>query len=173
MNQTLLKQLVHYCKETGSMTWKRRDVSFFKSQRSCDSWNTKYAGKEIITVDGKGYLCGMFFEKRYLLHRMAWLYEYGVFPKIIDHIDGNRKNNALHNLREVTSQQNHMNQRRSSKNTSGVTGVYFNKRKNIWCAQMKFNGKTYHLGSSKFFDEAVKMRKNEEWRLGFSERHGT
>ncbi len=65
-----------------------------------------------------------------------------------------------------------MNQKINSQNTSGVCGVYFNKKSKIWCAQMKFNSKTYHLGSSKNFEDAVKLRKAEEKRLGFSERHG-
>lgn len=172
LNQKILMQLVEYCPETGVMKWRKRDVSFFKSDHSCRSWNTKYTGKEALTLDGKGYRVITIFTKRYLVHRLAWLYVHGVWPKIIDHLNGNKTDNRLANLREVSSQGNHLNMRKASNNTSGVTGVYLNARKNLWCAQMKFNGITYHLGSSKNFEEAVAMRKAEESRLGFSIRHG-
>ena len=172
MNQQLIKTLFHYTPETGDLVWRDRDVSFFKSKHSCDSWNTRYAGKKVKTLDGKGYLCTTVLGKRYTAHRLIWLYIHGEWPNVIDHINGVKTDNRLSNIRNVNSQVNHMNMRKSSKNTSGVTGVYLNKKKGLWCAQMKFNGKTYHLGSSKNKDEAIKMRKDEEKRLGFSNRHG-
>lgn len=172
MNQKLLKELVEYCPETGIMRWKKRCESHFKNGLRVSNWNTKYAGKELTTLDGKGYVVGSFFAKRYLVHRLAWLYMTGEWPNIIDHINGNKTDNRFKNLRNVSNQENHMNCRRANNNTSGVTGVYKNKSNGLWCAQMKFNGHTYHLGSSKNFDEAVRLRKNEEKRLGFSDRHG-
>ena len=173
MNNKLLKSLVHYDEKTGDMCWLVRPRDMFKTNAAYLGWNKKYPTKKAITLDGKGYRVISIFCKRYLVHRLAWLYTYGEFPCILDHINGVRTDNRLCNLREVTHQQNHMNQRISSKNTSGVTGVYLNNRKKLWCAQMKFNGKTYHLGSSAIFEEAVALRKNEENRLGFSERHGS
>jgi hypothetical protein len=168
----LLKKLVNYDELSGEMYWLNRPVEMFKTKSAYLGWNKRMVGKKAITTDGKGYLVVSIFCKRYLVHRLIWLYVYGKFPKIIDHINGIRTDNRLINLQEVTSQQNHMNQKRSSKNTSGVTGVYLHKKRNLWCAQMKFNGNTYHIGSSKNFNDAVSMRKNEEKRLGFSERHG-
>lgn len=172
MNNELLKSLVHYDEQTGDMSWLPRPRDMFKTDGWCSGWNKQNSTKKAITLDGKGYRVMSIFCKRYLVHRLAWLYTYGQFPTVIDHINGVRTDNRLCNLREVTHQQNHMNQRISSKNTSGVTGVYLNKRNGLWCAQMKFNGKTYHLGSSPIFEKAVAFRKNEETRLGFSERHG-
>lgn len=173
MDQKLIEQLIRYETDTGKCFWKKRDVSLFKSNWSCRSWNTKYAGKEIMNVDGKGYNSVFIMGKQYRVHRLIWLLVYGYFPKIIDHINGNRLDNRLKNLMEVTHQENLMNQRRSSKNTSGVTGVYLNKKRGVWCAQMKFNGITYHLGSSKNKEDVIEMRKKEERRLGFSRRHGS
>ena len=168
----LLKKLVNYDEVSGEMYWLNRPVEMFKTKSAHAGWNKRLAGKKAVTIDGKGYLVISIFCKRYLVHRLIWLYVYGRFPKIIDHINGIRTDNRLVNLQEVTNQQNHMNQKRSSKNTSGATGVYLNKKRNLWCAQIKFNGSTYHIGSSKSFNDAVIMRKNEEKRLGFSERHG-
>lgn len=172
MNQETLKKLIRYCPETGLMVWRERPSEFFTKDWVRRSWNTKYAGKKAGVIDSKGYLAVFIMGKQYRQHRLAWLYVYGKDPVAIDHINGIRTDNRLCNLREVTNQQNHMNRRISSANTSGVTGVYLNKKRNLWCAQMKFNGKTYHLGSSKVFEEAVAMRRKEESLLGFSERHG-
>lgn len=172
MNKDLVRNLFHYNPESGELVWKKRTRDMFKSDHSCASWNTRYAGKSVKTLDGKGYLCATVLGKRFTAHRLIWLYVNGKWPKFIDHINGVRTDNRISNLREVTIQQNHLNMRKSSNNTSGVTGVYLNKKSNLWCAQMKFKGKTYHLGSSKDKSEAIKMRKDEEKRLGFSERHG-
>jgi len=163
---------LRYDKETGNLRWERRPSSMFNKQWQCDSWNTKYAGKKIITLDGKGYLVLSIFGKRYIAHRVVWEMVYGKPPTIIDHINGVRTDNRLCNLREVTCQQNHMNASRPRTNTSGVIGVYLNKKRGIWCAQIKHNGHTRHLGSSPIFEEAVVLRKAEEKRLGFSPTHG-
>ncbi|WP_373089335.1 HNH endonuclease [Zhongshania sp.] len=172
MTPELIRELVFYNPDTGDMIWRERDRKYFSKDCSHKTWNTKYAGKPAVTKDGKGYRVITIFGKRYLVHRLAWLYMHGEWPEIIDHINGDKLDNRLCNLRSVTQQQNHMNNRLASNNTSGVTGVYFNKLRAIWCAQMKFNGETYHLGSSPIFEEAVAMRKAEEKRLGFSKRHG-
>tara|TARA_R110002050_G_C8731511_1_gene497280 strand:- start:19 stop:570 length:552 start_codon:yes stop_codon:yes gene_type:complete len=172
ITQKVAKELIFYNDKTGVAIWKKRTSEHIKKHSSLKSWNTRHAGNEIKTVDGKGYLKATIIGKQYILHRLIWLIHYGSYPNVIDHINGIRTDNRISNLENTTSQGNHMNQRISSKNTSGVCGVYKNKSSNRWCAQMKFNGKTYHLGSSKIFDEAVKLRKDEEKRLGFSERHG-
>jgi len=173
MDQAFLKNIIDYNPETGEVFWKQRCAHLFKNESSCKSWNTRYAGKQIHNVDGKGYNSVFILGNQYRVHRLIWLLVYGYFPKTIDHVNGNPLDNRLENLRSVTSQENHMNQKISSANTSGVTGVYFNRSRGLWCAQMKFNGKAYHLGSSKNKSEAIGLRKKEEERLGFSRRHGS
>jgi hypothetical protein len=64
----------------------------------------------------------------------------------VDHIDGNKTNNALTNLRWATHSENEMNKALSVINTSGIKGVYWNKEKKKWRAQIKINGKTQHIG---------------------------
>jgi len=86
--------------------------------------------------------------------------------------NGNRSDNRIENLRKVTTQENRKNAALYTNNTSGVTGVYFNRRLNKWCAQIKHNGKTHHLGSFKKFEKAVEARKIEENKLGFHKNHG-
>jgi hypothetical protein len=172
INAELARELISYDKDTGNLYWKPRTEKHIKKSCSLKSWNSRYAGSQITTIDTKGYYFCSIYGKQYRAHRLAWLIHYGEWPKFIDHKDGVRVNNKLENLADVTAQQNHMNLSIASNNTSGVTGVYFNKNSGIWCAQMKFNGKTYHLGSSKNKSDVVAIRKAEEERLGFSKRHG-
>lgn len=171
----LLRKLLRYEHETGKLFWRERDADMFKNNNanSTKSWNTMYGGKEAGTICGKGYRSVAIFAKLYIGHRIAWAISTGAWPNDqIDHIDGNKLNNTLCNLRVVSSQINHLNARMNSRNTSGHAGVYLNKRSSMWCAQMKFKGRTYHLGSSKNINDVIALRQAEEKRLGFTERHG-
>lgn len=92
-----------------------------------------------------------------LFHRL-------LFPnsEVVDHIDHNTKNNQKNNLREVVYQQNSMNHKINKNNTSGVTGVSWNKTHNLWRARIHFKGKEISLGYYTNFDDAVKARKSAE-----------
>ena len=78
----------------------------------------------------------------YLAHRIAWLYVYGEHPSnLIDHIDGNKKNNAIANLRVVTMSENSQNQKRAmSGNKCGVLGVTFEKQTKKFKASINIGG---------------------------------
>lgn len=173
LTQDYLKKVVKYDFESGEIFWLKRPLEHFKNESSCNGWNKKYSGKKAVTLDGKGYRVMNIDGKRYLVHRLAWLYTYGEWPKVIDHCNGVKTDNRISNLVNGSIQQNHLNMRKAKNNTSGVTGVYLNTKRNLWCAQIKFKGKTRHLGSSKDFEGAVEIRKAEEKRLGFSVRHGS
>lgn len=171
MDAKLLRKLVTYDPETGRMFWKERTPDIMPDDRTRKGFNRRLAGKQLKTVDGKGYYHFNYLGTFHRVHRMAWLYVHGELPTVIDHANGDPTDNRLDNLRNVTYQQNNLNQGLNRKNTSGVPGVYKNKRNGLWCAQMKINGHTYHIGSSRNFFDAVCMRKGEEQRLGFSTEH--
>jgi len=78
--------------------------------------------------------------------------------KCIDHIDNNRLNNIVNNLRWVTLQENQMNRKLSTNSTSNYKGVSFNKRINKWMAHIKINGKQQYLGCFKKIEDAVNAR---------------
>jgi len=82
----------------------------------------------------------------------------------IDHIHGeqSRNDNRKENLRVVTHQQNMMNCKTQTNNTSGYTGVSFKKERKLWVATLCHKGKHYYLGASKNKEEAIKMRKEAE-----------
>ena len=93
---------------------------------------------------------------RYKLHRLVWIYHNGDVPNgmIVDHVDGNSINNRIENLRLATPSENNRNSKISSKNTSGVKGVYWYKRDKKWKAQIMVDHKFIHLGYYNTIEEA-------------------
>ncbi len=82
----------------------------------------------------------------------------------IDHKNRNKFDNQSENLRVVTVSQNQHNTGERQDNTSGCKGVTFNKDRNNWDARIRINGRRYHLGVRKTFEEAVALRKRAEER---------
>ena len=78
--------------------------------------------------------------------------------KCVDHIDNNKHNNKLINLRFGTSQENNMNASLSCKNTSGTKGAGWNKKSMKWTAQICINGKVINLGSFINKEDAINIR---------------
>jgi hypothetical protein len=162
ITQEELKSRLHYDELTGVFTW----------------INISRGGVIIGNPAGSisktaGYIEIGLFSKSYWAHRLVWLYIYGKFPKgQIDHIDHNRVNNSLSNLREVTNQENCRNKSLSPKNTSGVTGVFFRKSCGKWDAKIKVNQINIHLGAFNTIEEATIARKEAEVFYGFHENHG-
>ncbi|MGE1562170.1 HNH endonuclease [Pantoea septica] len=115
-------------------------------------------GKErLMKVDHRGYL--RFSAGRFgmvIAHRAAWALHYGEIPKQhVDHIDGDKKNNRIENLRLCTHNQNQHNQGIRATNTSGYKGVSFMKAINKWHAQICCNSKVMHLGSYENKEDAA------------------
>lgn len=81
---------------------------------------------------------------------------------VIDHIDGNPLNNRKENLRICTQQQNVFNHKVAKNNTSGITGVSWDKTRNKWVAQIVYNNKNYHLGRYNNKQDAINARINAE-----------
>jgi hypothetical protein len=88
-------------------------------------------------------------------HRLAWMHVYGWMPaKKLDHIDGNKANNAIANLRLATDAQNAWNSRMQHDNASGLKGIYFAPHVSMYRARIKVQGKTFCLGYYKTKEEA-------------------
>lgn len=100
------------------------------------------------TLRDDGYI-GIFIKGTYYFaHRIIWEMHNDNIPEglVVDHIDGNRSNNCIANLRVCTFQQNHFNRGRQSNNKSGFKGVSWHKQKAKWVAQIKIKGKNKFLG---------------------------
>jgi hypothetical protein len=94
-----------------------------------------------------GYVHISIKRKRYLAHRLAWLYMHGELPTCdIDHINSVKDDNRISNLRKATRSENLQNVGLQSNNTSGIKGVRFKVDKGRWVATASHKGKNKHLG---------------------------
>lgn len=114
-------------------------------------------GSPVSDLPNKGgYLRVRVDGPHYYAHRLAWLYVNGAWPKRhIDHINGDRSDNRIANLREATPAENHQNRALSRKNSSGFTGVFFDKRRKKWIASIGVNRRSKFLGSYSSPEEAA------------------
>lgn len=166
LDQRLVREMLHYDLETGVFTWINHPSL---------SHRRRFAGKRAGRIDSRGYLQIMVLGTRYLAHRLAFLYVHGSLPSEgmeVDHIDGNRKNNAWNNLRVVTKAENAKNQKRRCTNLSGVTGVSWYKPYQKWVAHIQVNGKPKHLGYFVSKRDAVEARQRASIAENFHENHG-
>jgi hypothetical protein len=120
-----------------------------------------------------GYTNIIFNRKSYKAHRIAWVLYYGDISDMqIDHINHNRSDNRLCNLRCVTQQENKKNKSLQKRNKSGHTGVYWSQIKNKWYAVIGVSGKQICLGHFVNKNDAVTARELAEERYLFHKNHG-
>ena len=103
------------------------------------------------TYEANGYLVVNYLGRSHRMHRLAWMLYYKKWPNFdIDHINGDRKDNRIVNLRDATAKINAQNIRKAPVNSStGYLGV--TKKGNKYRAQISLNGSKKHLG---YFDTA-------------------
>jgi len=160
ITEDVLKSRLNYDKDTGIFT-------FIKSAGS------RKKGDIAGSLNVNGYINIKINKKFYKAHRLAWLYVYGEMPNgDIDHLNHIRTDNRIENLRVVDKHTNMKNQKRNTKNKSGVAGVYWHNKQKLWHSYITLSYKRIHLGSFTEFSEAVKARKNAELKYGFHKNHG-
>lgn len=153
ITQTRLKELLHYSPETGIFTWLR------------DQGRVK-KGSIAGAVDYYGYIVIRLDRVLYKAHRLAWLYVHGEWPdKNIDHINRQRNDNRLKNLRDVDQSVNGHNGKMKATNTSGFTGVTWRKDRGKWSARIKVGYKNIDLGLYANINDAVEARQVAEAKL--------
>jgi len=113
-------------------------------------------GRESGCIGNGGYRRIKLRDKSYRAHRLAYLMTYEYLPEFIDHINQNKIDNRIINLRSCTKQENSMN-RRSNKNTSSkYKGVSWHKNAKKWMAKIKIDSKAKHLGYFQTESDAAK-----------------
>lgn len=142
-----LRKILDYCTETG--VFRRKTVA----KGGIGSVAGSLRGDGYIRI---GVTCNGVF-KSYAAHRLAWLYVHGVMPDcIIDHIDRNRTNNSIGNLRLSDCSENAINT--SKKKIAGSSKwavVSFHKVRGMWRATIRRKGKLHHIGHFKTEDDAA------------------
>lgn len=106
------------------------------------------------THDGNGYLQVGIQRRYFKVHRLIFLMHHGYLPEVIDHIDGNRQNNRIENLREATRSQNGYNSKLSKHNKSGAKGVSWREKTKKWRARIYAEKKQISLGEFEKFEDA-------------------
>ncbi|KAB0988745.1 HNH endonuclease [Cronobacter sakazakii] len=136
ISQDQLKDSFHFRNDIGRFIWKVAK-GWVKPGRIAGTLN-EANGYRYIKLNGV----------HYLEHRMVWLFTHGRLPKgEIDHINGDKQDNRIENLRECTRSQNEINKGLSSTNTSGCKGVSWHAQSKKWRARIKVNKKEIHLGT--------------------------
>lgn len=142
-----LRECLAYNAETGELTWLRRPLSHFKSDRYFRAWNSLHAGKPAGVPMTDGRIVINLGKQKWLAHRVAWAIQTGSWPAlVIDHIDRDHANNAFTNLRECTLQQNQFNRAANKASTTGAKGVSFDRRTGRYLAKITLRGRTINLG---------------------------
>lgn len=157
--------------------WRNRPRSDFKYDYSHARWNKKNSGKVAGSVKSDGYLhivvtiSGR--KLAFKAHRIMWLLCKGAHPsRSIDHIDHDKSNNEISNLRSVSISDNGKNRSIGLNNTSGFIGVSWSKVNSKWHASLKTNGEFVHVGFFDKKDDAVKARSKANKIHGFHKNHG-
>jgi hypothetical protein len=103
-------------------------------------------GTKAGVYHSSGYLVIRIFGKRYRTHRLIFMMHHGQYPVCVDHIDGNKLNNHIENLRGCDHNQNMHNRKISSNNKSGIKGIIWHKSAKKWWPQLMINSKRLNLG---------------------------
>lgn len=136
---------VGYCKDGTSFYFDKEDYELIKDYCWCDN------GKGYLVAGGIGNG-----KKLVLMHQLV------TGKKYQDHKNANKRDNRKENLRDATHSQNNMNRGVQSNNTSGITGVRWDKRQQKWTAKIKINRMVISLGSYLSKEDAIKARKEAE-----------
>lgn len=158
-----LREVLDYDPLTGAFTWKAPQHGVTVGSRAGSIGAHGYRN---ITVN----------QGRYRASRLAWLYVHGAWPSgLIDHIDRDRQNDRIANLREATRSQNNGNAARRSDNTSGYKGVGFHAASGLWYAKIGVRGRVISLGyhrakeaAARAYDRAAREHFGEFASLNFA-----
>ena len=137
------------------------------------SKGAKKAGSKAGTLKPDGCLHICIDKKMYLLHRIIFMMNYGYLPKQIDHIDGNRSNNHIDNLRPATHSQNAQNAKVRKDSINGLKNIKFNQKNKTWDVRIQANKTRLFIGSFKDLElaELVAMEARNKYHNQFA-RHG-
>lgn len=171
LNQSKLRDLFTYNEETGDLIWRQRQECDFADSDTCNRWNRRYANTRAGSKTPTGYTQIYINYRPYFAHKIIWMMTYGEWVTV-DHIDHDRSNNRLSNLRAVTHAENCRNFSRKSNNTSGVNGVVWDKKNNKWRAQICVGGKAISLGRFPDKEKAIAARREADRKYNFHPNHG-
>lgn len=142
ITQNEAKELLNYV--DGILLWKK-DVANRKTKDKRAGTFRQSTGYRYIRINNE----------LHKEHRIIFLLHYGYMPEYVDHIDGNKLNNKIENLRPCSKAQNAWNMKKTVRNTTGVKGVTWNKRKQKYCVRLGCDNQKVFVGYYKTIEEAT------------------
>jgi len=156
LTQKELKEILCYNENTGVFTWKTQPSKHVREGDVAGCLN--HAGYRVIKIN----------KKIYRACRLVWLCVYGFFPEnYIDHINRKKSDDRVENLREVSVTCNLRNRGKMRSNSSGVTGVHYNKERKHYRATIMVDKKAISLGYHETKREAANARHKAEIYYNF------
>lgn len=153
-----LRALLDYDPESGTLTWKTRPL------RSDGRPNNAIRpGSEAGWLDvSTGYRRVGVLGTQIHAHRLAYFLFHDAWPEEIDHVNGDKTDNRIANLRAASHAENLRNVKRRADNTSGHPGVSWSRRDKKWYAYIRVDGKTRSLGRHDTLEDAIAARRRGE-----------
>lgn len=149
-----LREVLNYDPDTGVFRWRVSTGDAIRPGQIAGGFND--GGYVKIGID----------KRRYLAHRLAWLFVYSAWPKgQIDHFNGCPADNRIANLRDVTCKQNLENVRLRDANTSGYRGVSWDKERGKWLAYITHHHRMLNLGRYDSQEDAARAAKEARDKL--------
>ena len=144
ITQTYLKEVFNY--DGSDLIWK-------------ESKGLAVKGKIAGTLNSRGYRHIRLNMQFYQAHRLIWIWNHGFLndDHLIDHIDGNRLNNSIDNLRTCSSSENSCNRNVSNRNQVGTKNIYTTKS-GLYCVECRLYGKQHRTCKFKTVGEAIAVR---------------
>lgn len=151
ITQQRLRELLDYDVSNGAFTWRTSNKRRIKAGQTAGSYN-KVTGYLSINCDNMSFL----------VHRLVWIYMYGDIPvgMYIDHVDNDKLNNRIENLRLCTKLQNKQNSSVSEKSKSGIKGVYWIEKLGKYLVCVGLNGKMIKVGYYTNKEDAITASNN-------------
>lgn len=174
--QARLRELFNYDPELGLLIWKRRPATDFRNIPQFYSFNARFSGKPAGHIEAQGYRIIVCDGVAHKAHKLVWLFvigewvQYPIFE--IDHLNGDRSDNRIQNLRKVTKSDNQRNSSLRVNNASGVNGVNWVTSKRRWLARIWDGDIHRYLGAFKNLEDARQARIRAEREIGYHEGHG-
>ncbi len=115
----------------------------------------KQAGTTVGCMQKIGYKITVINKKFFYLHRLIFMFHNGYMPSSIDHIDGNKSNNKIENLRPCNASENLSNRSNQSNSKSRHKNVYWLKSRSQWVVALNANNKKHHIGYYNDINQAI------------------
>lgn len=150
LSQSQLQDLFAYDSTTGALTYKTSPAKKIK------------INDKVGSLNGCKYLQVCINKKYYLVDRIIWLHQKNYIPTTLTHINKNKLDNRIENLKEVKRSTNNPNRAINSNNSSGYRGISYHKQTNKWRVVISINKKKIYLGGFVDINDAITAREKAE-----------